>query len=237
MASQVAGYIGQIDPGNGTQYALGSTAYGVCTTAAATAAKTVDMTGFTLTTGATIHVKFTYGNTVSSPTLNVNNTGAKEIRMGGLGTSTSGYIFQLTADSILENAIVGLTYDGTYWIINNGHNIQVYKYKLVTTSVPNITSVGSAPTLGTNISADDITAWTTNTPTSATVSNGVFTIASGAAATLSYTSRSIPNVTSVGSAPTLGTNITAATGAISLDGTGAEIVTNVQPYVVINMTS
>lgn len=79
MASQVSGYIGKIDPGNGTQYSLGSTAYGVCDTAAATAAKIVDMTGFKLATGATIHVKFTNANSAASPTLNVNNTGAKAI--------------------------------------------------------------------------------------------------------------------------------------------------------------
>ena len=95
--------------------------------------------------------------------------------------------------------------------------------KLVTTTVPNVTSVGSAPTLGTAIAADDITAWdagstptlgtaiaadditawTTNTPTAASVSKGVLTITAGSAATLSYTARSIPNVTSVGTAPSL----------------------------------
>ena len=46
-------------------------------------------------------------------------------------------------------------------------------------------------TLGTAIAADDITAYT-----------------AGTAASLSYTAKSIPNVTSVGSAPTLGTAFT-----------------------------
>lgn len=46
-------------------------------------------------------------------------------------------------------------------------------------------NIGSA-SAGTAIPADDITAWTTNTPT-----------------TISYTARSIPNVTSVGSVPSL----------------------------------
>ena len=48
MATQVSGYIGKLNPGNGTSYALGSTAYGYCETDATTAAKVVDMTGFTL---------------------------------------------------------------------------------------------------------------------------------------------------------------------------------------------
>ena len=99
--------------------------------------------------------------------------------------------------------------------------------KLVTTTVPNVTSVGSAPTLGTEISADDITSWTTNTPTSFTVTGEKLTITSGTAASLSYTEKSIPNVTSVGSAPTLGTAITVATGSLASDGGGGTVVTGI----------
>ena len=116
MASQVNGYIGQVNPGNGTNYAIGSTAYGLCETAAATAAKTADMTGFTLNTGATVFIKFTYANTATTaPTLNVNGTGAKSIlsmdgRIGGWN----------------DGAIVCLTYDGTNWrmITDNWANAQ-----------------------------------------------------------------------------------------------------------------
>lgn len=64
-------------------------------------------------------------------------------------------------------------------------------------------SAGTVPTLGTAISADDITAWSANTPTSCAISQGVLTFTAGSAASLSYTSRSIPNVTSVGTAPSL----------------------------------
>lgn len=98
---------------------------------------------------------------------------------------------------------------------------------LATTTVPNVTSVGSAPTLGTAIPADDITSWTTNTPTSFTVTGEKLTITSGTAASLSYTEKSIPNVTSVGSAPTLGTAITVATGSLASDGGGGTVVTGI----------
>ena len=77
-------------------------------------------------------------------------------------------------------------------------------------------SQGTLPTLSTtNISADDITSWVTNIPTgitfsplssSATASTPttlVILVDEGSAASLSYTSRSIPNVTSVGTLPTL----------------------------------
>ena len=65
--------------------------YGTCSTAAATAAKVVACTGFALVTGAEITVKFTVTNTAASPTLNVNNTGAKAIYYRGSAIS-AGYL-------------------------------------------------------------------------------------------------------------------------------------------------
>lgn len=93
-----------------------------CSTDAGTASKTVSITGFTLTTGACIRVVFTNGNSVASPTLNVNNTGAKEIRVkqgseyvplsaenGALGMGAYGW---------QSNTLLELFYNGTYWIAN-----------------------------------------------------------------------------------------------------------------------
>lgn len=57
--------------------------YGACSTAAATKAKTVTLSGFTLVTGAIVGVKFSYDNTAAAPTLNVNSTGAKSIYYKG----------------------------------------------------------------------------------------------------------------------------------------------------------
>lgn len=63
---------------------------------------------------------------------------------------------------------------------------------------------GSTPTLGTAISADDITAWSAGTMFSASFDGKcTLTLTSGSVPTLSYTGRTIPNVTSVGSVPTL----------------------------------
>lgn len=118
MASKVSGYIGKMNPGDGIQYSLGSTAYGYCETAAGTVAKTVDMTGFTLIEGATVFIKFKNSNSAESPTLNVNSTGAKPIVQYGttaVGTSvaTSGW---------KAGAILCLTYDGTSWVRDQGYN-------------------------------------------------------------------------------------------------------------------
>lgn len=56
--------------------------FGTCSTAASTTAKTVTVTGnlTSLTAGVSVRVLFTYGNTASSPTLNVNNLGAIAIQ-------------------------------------------------------------------------------------------------------------------------------------------------------------
>lgn len=67
------------------------TNYGTCSTAAATAAKTVDCTGFELVTGAEITVKFTVDNAAANPTLNVNGTRARPIYYRGSPIAT-GYL-------------------------------------------------------------------------------------------------------------------------------------------------
>lgn len=68
---------------NGIESNLGASTnlvwHGVCNTAAATAEKTVSITGFKLVEGAIVNVRFTYQNTAAQPTLNVNGTGAKAI--------------------------------------------------------------------------------------------------------------------------------------------------------------
>lgn len=65
--------------------------YGTCSTAAATADKTVACTGFAGGIGSEITVKFTVTNTVANPTLNVNSTGAKPIYYRG-ATISAGYL-------------------------------------------------------------------------------------------------------------------------------------------------
>lgn len=83
--------------------------YAVCSTAAATAAKTIDLEGFVLDTGSWIAVKFTITNTaaVANLTLNVNNTGAKNIKYRNANLGSAGYL--------AANRIYLMLYDGTYW--------------------------------------------------------------------------------------------------------------------------
>lgn len=82
------------------------THFGTCSTAAATAAKVVALTGFTLVTGAKVAVKFTVTNTAANPTLNVNGTGAKAIMYRGSA---------ITAGYLAANRVYEFVYDGTDW--------------------------------------------------------------------------------------------------------------------------
>jgi hypothetical protein len=86
--------------------------FGTCSTAAATAAKEVTVPGnFILKTGSVVYVKFTVANTaaVGSLTLNVNNTGAKNIKyISQSNLPGTGYL--------RANQTIMFIYDGTYWI-------------------------------------------------------------------------------------------------------------------------
>lgn len=85
--------------------------YGTSSTTAATAAKiatTTDRNLGALAAGQKVTIKFTYANTASNPTLNVDSKGAKSIKAYGT-----------TAPTVWWNAgdVVTFTYDGTNWIM------------------------------------------------------------------------------------------------------------------------
>lgn len=100
--------------------------YGTCTTAAGTRAKVVTVSSdqnFSLRVGTIVGVKFSYSNSYSNAaanpiTLNVNNTGAKNIwynnthsGAGNTGTNTTIYGY--------ANRVNYYMYDGTYWVWMN----------------------------------------------------------------------------------------------------------------------
>ena len=81
-----------------------------CSTEAGTAAKTANITSgtFNLEAGAKVSVKFSSANTASTPTLNINGKGAKNIFHKG-SQITSG------ANKALLAGVVDFVYDGTLW--------------------------------------------------------------------------------------------------------------------------
>ena len=72
--------------------------YGVCATGAATVAKEVTVDNFSLEAGAAVIVKFAYANSVASPTLNVNGTGAKPIYRYGTTAASTGILCSCCGD-------------------------------------------------------------------------------------------------------------------------------------------
>lgn len=86
--------------------------YGTCSTAASSSTKTVSCAGFELVTGATIAVAFTNTTTYTGTTyLNVNGTGAKQIR--GIPRSTTSNTRMDGAWEAGETKV--FVYDGTHW--------------------------------------------------------------------------------------------------------------------------
>ena len=84
--------------------------FGTCSTAAATAAKTVSITTgtFSLEAGARVSVKFSNANTASTPTLNVAGKGAKNIFHKGAQITTGG-------NKALLTGVCDFIYDGAQW--------------------------------------------------------------------------------------------------------------------------
>ena len=85
--------------------------YGTCDTVAATAAKAVSCTSFTLVTGSRIIVKFTVTNTAANPTLNVNSTGAKAIQYRGAAIDAGVLAANRTYEFVYTNEKVDPIYD------------------------------------------------------------------------------------------------------------------------------
>lgn len=103
--AQVQAILNKIQPlaNTGDMATLGY-GYGVCDTAGATAAKTVSITNTVLTPGGIIAVLFQNAFTASSPTLSVNGSAAKPIKLFGNA---------FPMGKVKNNTILVMNYDGT----------------------------------------------------------------------------------------------------------------------------
>jgi hypothetical protein len=140
----MASVINQIKLGS-IEYAIAASAYAECSTAAGTTAKVAtictdsDTTNkaFTLIKGVAINVKFTVTNTAASPTLNVNETGAKAIYYNGAA---------ITAGYLKAGKVYQFVYNGTQWeLVGDVDTDTNYRH------TPSYTSTApSSPTGGTS---------------------------------------------------------------------------------------
>lgn len=132
--------------------------YATCETAAGTAAKVATLNnpnGFELAAGVVVAVTFKYGNSASTPTLNVNSTGAKTIAVAKDATTYQ------TGDGTTYNTwgayeTVLFTYTGTYWAHLPSGRLGYLAYSGLSskanTASPTLTGTPKAPTAtaGTN---------------------------------------------------------------------------------------
>lgn len=86
----------------------GGSYYGVCVTIPSTVEKVVTCEDFVLSEGVAIDVYFSYSNTASDPTLNVNNTGAYKIDRNHFQKSWE-------EDSVIHFVFVTDSYGVSYW--------------------------------------------------------------------------------------------------------------------------
>ena len=101
-------YINTINNDNTNYLIAGVSNIIVCSTNASTVAKTATaMDGFSLDSNLSFKIIFTNGNTASSPTLNLNSTGAKS-----LTTTTSDY-------TLVKNMLYDCYYNGTSYVLDN----------------------------------------------------------------------------------------------------------------------
>ena len=88
--------------------------YCICPSLGNAAAKTASLPGFQLVNGAKAAVLFQYGNTAASPTLTVNNTGAKPIHYNGEAISL--------ANAPILKGCCEFVYDGLgHWLLTGRH--------------------------------------------------------------------------------------------------------------------
>lgn len=157
-----------------------TTPYGTSSTAAETQAKTAAMTpnsNFSLETGVRIAIKFSAANSVSSPTLNVNSTGAKTIQFRGAALTSSLYYWA-------ANSVVEFMYDGTYWQMlgapNNTNSTYTVNNATITLSAGTglsgggdfTTNQSSAETITFSLASSGVTAGTYGPSANVSGSNG-----------------------------------------------------------------
>lgn len=139
--------------------------YGTCATAAATAAKVVTLSGYTLVTGGIVTVKFTYA-VPASATMNVNSKGAKNIFYKGAA---------ITAGIINAGDVVSFMYDGTqYQVVSLGRDTTYSNMTAATSSAAGKSGLVPAPAAGKQASflrGDGTWAVPSNTDTKVTQNN------------------------------------------------------------------
>lgn len=128
------------------------TGYAVCDTAAATATKavTIEDGDFTVIPGTIVTIKFTSGNSATSPTLSVTDSTGE--------TFSSSIYLSMSGSSVLSSGMwaagdtISFVYTGTAWVMPDASD-HIYSYATTTLSTTGTTTVTvSCPWMTTNSS-------------------------------------------------------------------------------------
>lgn len=115
---------GLMSPNDKVKLDYTNIAVGTCSTAAATAAKEITISGntnWTLTVGSIILIKFSNTNTAKNPTFNVNSTGAKSVWYSTAAITTGSLSY-----AGYKNRYCEYIYDGTYYVFIGWSNVPSY---------------------------------------------------------------------------------------------------------------
>ena len=140
----------------------------------------------------------------SAGTMHYKGVSVNEISHGGVETAIiNGDILDAETGDLVVYGSKEFIWTGRVW-----HELGDEDSYALKSSTTNIQSAitwdeGSTPSLGADIEADDITNWEAGSASEAKVQNGVLKIKNSTVPTLRYTQRQIPNVTNVGTVPSL----------------------------------
>lgn len=170
--------------------------YGECTTSAATVAKAVSISSYTLVVGGIVSIKFANGISVANATLNIRTRGAKPIYYKGAA---------LGANVIQANDIVVMQYDGTNYNIvsiirNAGTPYNDVAYDVATVSTSGSVALNGTIPLHVVTATANITGVTlSSNPSAGHACHVIFTATAARTVTIAYdaTNRVTPKATNV----------------------------------------
>ena len=142
--------------------------YGKCTSSASATTKTVGITGFSLKTGATALIYFSNDNTESSSvTLNINSTGAKDLKLAGQSSNIGAFV----------SGVYWVVYDGSCYRMSN--SVSASKLTFTTSSVNSSLLIPFVEKSSYSNGTNNIkVAYSTSYPFSFNPSTGVLTVKS-----------------------------------------------------------
>ena len=142
LYSDIVYYYGSSNGVTGVKTSVNDGNYGICSTSADTQTKTVAIPGLIVQPGVTVHIYFENANSASDPKLSVNSTTAKYMVLYG----TTKFGTTPETDGWRAGSMLTLTYNGTYWVRDQGCNSNT-TYSAATTSSAGLMSAADKTTV------------------------------------------------------------------------------------------